>query len=389
MSTQPWHDPEIDEIRSAAQTWAEETFPNGLERDRVGDSYSNEAWKMLADHGFFGLCVPTEFGGEGRPVVRTLAAFEGLAAGCLDSGMVYAAISQVFGIQMPLALLASSDLVSQYMPGIITGDITLAHALTEEGGGSDAFGMATAAEKGDDGWRLTGTKTFITNAPNADMALVFARTGEGRSPFSLSAFFVDMTWHGASYGRTFEKTGLRTVPMGELIFDDVLVPHDHVVGRAGMGLLTLTESTGWERGLLLVHGLGAMGRILELTTEHARSRQAYDKPIGSFQQVSSKVADMVSRHRIARMLMYDIAARIDAGSSASDLLSDTAVAKLYISEAYVDFMRDAVQLHGVRGILYDWQVQQGLRDAIPSTIWGGTSETLRNTIAKLEGLPVD
>lgn len=387
---QPWQDPTLDLICEETAAWAADTFgAEASARDWLGESYAETQWKSLAEHGLFGICMPTRFGGEGRPVSHVVAAFEGLGRGCRDSGLVYAAISQVFGIQMALVLLASDELLDRYLPAIITGDLALAHGFTEEDGGSDAFGMTTSAVKHDGGWMLNGTKTFITNAPNADLAMVWAKTGDGRSPFALSCFLVDMRTAGASHGRTFEKIALRTVHMGELVFENVVVPNDHVIGRAGGGLQALTESTGWERAVLLTSALGPMARVLDEVVEWTKDRQAYDRPIGSFQQVSAKVADMVMRYKMSRMAIYDMASRLGHGESIQAWMQDVAIAKLFVSENYLPFMMDAVQTFGVRGILTDWPVQQDLRDAIPSTIYVGTSESMRNTIAKLQGVPVE
>lgn len=386
---QPWQNPELDAIRDDVRAWAEETFPGGLERDRAGTPYLPEAWKALAAKGLFGICMPEAYGGEGRPVSHAVAAMEGLAYGCRDTGMVYAALSQVFGIQMTLVLMASEELKQAYLPRAIAGDIALALCFTEEAGGSDAYSMQTEAHQEGDAWILTGTKTFITNAPRADVALVWAKTTPGRSPFALTAFLVDMGWEGAGYGREFEKIGLRTIQMGELVFDEVRVPSDHVVGRKGAGLSALTESTGWERAVVLASALGPMGRVLDQCVARSKEREAYGKPIGSYQQVSSKIADMVWRYQVSRMVVYDMAARLGHGTSIHPWLQQAAIAKLFVTENYVQMMLDAVQVFGVRGILFDWPIQQDLRDAIPSTIYSGTSETLRNTIAKLAGVPVE
>lgn len=387
---QPWQDPQLDELRDETKTWAEDTFPGGLERDRVGHFFTPDMVKALGARGLLGICMPVRYGGEGRPVSHQVAAFEGLGWGCRDTGFVYAAISQVFGIQMTLALLAGDELNQRYLPPAINGEIQLIHCFTEEGGGSDAFGMQTTAVKNEHGaWVLNGTKTYITNGPQGDVAMVWARSGEGRSPFVLTAFMVDLRSPGVSFGREFEKIGLRTVPMGEIVLDDVVVPADHVVGRVGGGLAALTESTGWERALLLTAALGPMGRVLDEVVAWTREREAYGKQIGAHQQVSARVANMVMRHRMSRMAIYDMAARLGTGESIQPHLQDAAVTKLFVSENYTPFMMDAMQTFGVRGILYDWSVQQDLRDSLPSTIYVGTSETMRNTIAKLAGVPVE
>jgi alkylation response protein AidB-like acyl-CoA dehydrogenase len=387
---QPWQNPDLDRIRDETRAWAEEIFGvGGLERDRVGDSFDDMAWKAVAERGLLGICLPTEHGGQGRSVSEAVAAFEGFSHGCRDSGLVFAAISQVVGIQMSLALYASEELKQRYLAPAIAGDVSLVHGFTEDGGGSDAMGMVTTAERDGDDWILNGTKTYITNGPRGDVAIVWAKTAEGRSPFALTCFMVDMSWEGASMGRTFEKVALRTVHMGELVFDQVRVPADHVVGRPGGGLQTLTESTAWERAIVLTSALGPMARVLDDVIEWTKTRQAYGKPIGSFQQISSKVADMSLRHHMCRMAIYDLAARLGNGDSIHPWLRESAMTKLFVSENYTPFMLDAMQTFGVRGILYDHEIQQDLRDAIPSTIYVGTSESMRNTIAKLAGLPVE
>ena len=387
---QPWQNHTLEEVRSDTRAWAESTFGDGgLERDRLGESFDDIAWKAVADRGLLGMCLPTEYGGGGRSVSEAVAAFEGFSHGCRDSGLVFAAISQVVGIQMSLSLYASDELKQRYLAPAIAGDVSLVHAFTEVGGGSDALGMATSATKDGDDWVLSGTKTYITNGPRGDAAIVWAKTSDGRSPFALTCFMVDMSWDGASMGRTFEKVALRTVHMGELVFDDVRVPADHVVGRPGGGLQSLTESTAWERAIVLTSALGPMARVLDDVIDWTKTREAYGKPIGAFQQISSKVADMTLRHHMCRMAIYDLAARLGNGHSIQPYLKESAMTKLFVSENYTPFMLDAMQTFGVRGILYEHEIQQELRDAIPSTIYVGTSESMRNTIAKLAGLPVE
>jgi alkylation response protein AidB-like acyl-CoA dehydrogenase len=365
------------DLASARQDWDD---PSG---------YSPDAWKWAASAGALGVCMPESLGGQGRSVAHAVAAFEGIGTASTDTGMLYAMASQVFGVQMPLLMMASAEVRESVVRPAIAGDLTLAYAFTEEASGSDIYSTGTRAVKDGDDWVLTGSKAFITNAPMADVALVFALTGEGRSPFALSAFVVDMTSAGASHGREFEKVGFRTVRMGELCFDGVRVPKSHVVGRPGAGLSVLTESVGWERSAALAALLGPMRRVLGQVTEWTRTRQAYDAPIGSFQQVSARVADLVVSHMMCRMAVYDIAGRLGDGSSTQPLMQDIAATKLFVTETYRQFMLDAMQPFGVRGFLYDHEIQQHVRDSLAATIWAGTSESMRNTIAKLQGLPVE
>ena len=386
---QPWYDQDLENIRQQHVDFAEKNLGgDALARDRAGE-FSRDRWKECAQHGILGLCMAEEYGGQARPVEHTVAALEGLGYGCRDSGFVYALVSQLFGMQMPLQLLASEKLKHEYLPGLVAGDIAAVHAFTEEGAGSDAFSMSTTATPDGDGYVLRGRKSFLTNAPEADVALVFARTGPGRSPFDLTAFFVELGWKGISKGREFDKLGLRTVRMGELEFDDVRVPADHVVGRKGGGLRVLTESIGWERAVLLTAALGPMARTLDECIERTKSREQFGKPIGAFQQVSSKIANMTIAHRMSRMAIYDMASRLTSKGSVLSFMQDAAITKVFVSENYVQLNLDALQLFGVRGYLMDSFIQQGVRDSLSSTIYAGTSEIMRNMIAKLAGVPVE
>lgn len=385
---QPWENTELEQLRETTSTWAARTLAGeSARRDRDGE-FSRERWKLCAEQGLLGTCVSPELGGGGKPVTHAVAALEGLGHGCDDGGFVYAIVSQLFGICMPLQLHASEELKRKYLPKVIAGELMLAHAFTEEDSGSDAFSMKTRAEQTKTGWRLSGKKSFLTNAPSADVALVFARTAEGRSPFGLTAFLVDLSWKGVSRGREFEKAGLRTVHMGELLFEDVEIPNEHVVSRPGAGLQLLVESTGWERAVLLTAALGPMMRTVEECVERARTRQQFGKAIGAHQQISAAIADMIMRQRMCRMAIYDMASRLGAGVSTRSLMQETSMTKLFVSENYVQVQLAALQIFGVRGYLQESPIQQRLRDAVSSTIYAGTSEILRNIIARTAGLPV-
>jgi alkylation response protein AidB-like acyl-CoA dehydrogenase len=183
--------------------------------------------------------------------------------------------------------------------------------------------------------------------------------------------------------------GLRTVIMGELKFENVLVPKDHIIGVKGGGLRVLTESTLWERAILIAAALGPMARGLEACIERTKTRVQFDKPIGAFQQVAAKIANMTMRYKLSRQTIYDIASKIGNGSSLQPHAQDAAIAKLFVSDNFVNFEMDAMQIFGVRGYLLESFAQQDLRDSLSFNIWAGTSETLRNTIAKLAGLPTE
>ncbi len=385
---QPWEDPEIDKIKEEYYQLAIDHFTgNFAERDKTGD-FSLERWKKAAEIGLLKMMMPTDFGGNEVPVTHVVAAFEGFGEACRDGGFVYALGNQLCGIQLTISQFASREMQEAFLPELINGSRLGAYGFTEETSGSDAYSMETTAVEEGDNYRINGKKCYITNAPYADLAIVFAKTSPDRSPFSLTAFLVDMNAEGASHGREFEKIGLRTVRMGELVFDNVLVPKSNIIGRKGLGLRVLTESTGWERAVLISSALGPMNRGLKECIERVKTRNQFDKPIGSYQQISSKIANMVMRQRLSRQVIYDLASKLASGKSMHSCAQDAAIAKLFVSDNFIQFEMDAMQIFGVRGYLLESFINQDLRDSLSFNIWSGTSETLRNTIAKFEGLPI-
>lgn len=386
---QPWEDPELEKIRQRHIEFAREHLEGDYkQRDRDGE-FSFDRWRQAADFGVLGLGMPEKYGGKKVPITHIVAAYEGLGYGCHDTGFLYGMLSQLCGTQMTLALLGSEAVQDKYLPDLISGKSLAAYCATEEEGGSDVFGMSTMAEVVEDGFILNGHKRYLTNSPKSNLAMVFAKTDTTRNPFGLVALMVDMESEGARHGDEYEKAGFRTVPMGELYFDNVKIPREDAIGGKGGGLMALAESAGWERTILLANALGPMARTVDECIARARTRKQYGKPIGAHQQISSKIADMISRYRISRQLIYDIASRVGDGGNLQPHLQDASIAKLYVTESYIQNQLDAVQIFGVRGILMDYPYQQDLRDSLGSTIWAGTSESLRNTIAKMSGLPVE
>ncbi len=386
---QPWQDPELKKIRQAHIEFAKENLEGDYtQRDKDGE-FSFERWRKAADFGVLGMGMPEEYGGKKCPITHIVAAYEGLGYGCHDTGFLYGMLSQLCGTQMTIELLGSEELKAKYLPDLISGKSLAAYCSTEEETGSDVFAMSTMATPTEDGFLLNGHKRYLTNSPKSNLAMVFAKTDTTRNPFGLVTLMVDMDWDGARHGDEYEKAGFRTVPMGELYFDDVKVPKENVIGGKGGGLMAMAESAGWERTILLANALGPMSRTIDECVERARTRKQYGKPIGSHQQISSKIADMICRYKISRQLVYDIASRVGNGGNLQPHLQDASIAKLYVTESYIQNQLAAVQIFGVRGILVDYPYQQDLRDSLGSTIWAGTSESLRNTIAKMAGLPVE
>jgi len=381
---QPWQDPRLEETRARYREFAQDVLAGDWRQRDEATEFSVERWQQAANAGIFGLAMPAEYGGEGLPFGHTIAALEGLCEGCRDTGMFFAIGSQISGTQLALLAHGSDALKDKYLPALISGDHLTCLGFSELGAGSDVFSIQTTATKTDEGWVLNGDKAFITNSLDATCCLVFARTADKRSPFDFTAFMVDLDWEGVSHGEPFEKGGLRTTSLGQLHFKDVHVPDAHVIAGTGAGLSVLKEAIGWERVLLMAVCTGPMNRVLGETIEFVKGREQFGKPIAKYQQISAKIAEMVTTASVSRQVLYDLAGKLDnEGGLIGGYLQDVAIAKLYITESYVQFMRDATQIWGGRGVVKQWPIEQDMRDALSSTIWAGTSETLRNTIAKL------
>jgi hypothetical protein len=389
---QPWQDASLEQTRQRFREFARDQLAGAgdawRQRDRDRE-FSRERWRKCCEMGVLGLSMSKEYGGHALPFGHTIAAIEGMCEGCRDTGFFFAMSSQISGIQLALQTTGSAELKKRWLPELIAGRQVACLGFTEDTAGSDVFSIQTRAREVDGGFVLNGQKSFTTNSLDSTCCLVFARTADKKSPFDFTAFMVDMAWKGVSHGEPFDKATLRTCSMGRLNFDEVFVPRDHVIGTVGGGLNVLKFSIGWERIMLMAICIGPMTRVLRETVQRAKEREQFGKPIGQYQQVSAKIADMVMRQRVARVMVYDLAGRLtQAGGAIGNFLQDVAVTKLYVTESCIQLMLDATQIWAGRGVCHDWPIQQDMRDALSSTIWAGTSETLRNTIAKLEGVDV-
>ena len=270
-----------------------------------------------------------------------------------------------------------------YLPGLVSGDLIGVHAMTEPDSGSDAFAMRTRAERAGDDYLLNGTKLYITNAPVADVVLVFAAHPGRSKPTNISAFLVEAGTPGFTVSRSLEKMGLRTSPMGEVVLDGCLVPAGKRLGPEGAGMAIFNSSMGWERSCILASALGAMQRQLEACVGYARARQQFGQAIGKFQGVAGKVADMYLRLEAARLLVYQAAWLAGQGKPA---IAEAAAAKLFTSEAWIASSLDAIQIHGAYGYMTEAGIERDLRDAVAGTIYSGTSEIQRVILAGMLGL---
>jgi alkylation response protein AidB-like acyl-CoA dehydrogenase len=371
------------ELKEAAVAFARRELDQGLaEREEAG-AFSPEAWRACAKFGVQGLPVPAGLGGQGADILTTVLVMEALGYGCHDNGLIFSLNAQMWSLELPLVKFGSPAQQQAYLPGLISGDLIGVHAMTEPDSGSDAYAMRTRFERQGDGYLLNGTKLYITNAPVSDVVLVFAVDPGKPKVAAISAFLVEKGTPGFTVTRDLDKMGLRTSPMGEVVLDDCYVPAGHRVGREGAGMAIFNSAMTWERSCILASALGVMQRQVEACTAYARQRKQFGQPIGKFQAVAGKIADMYLRLEAARLLVYQAAW---LGQQGKPALAVAAAAKLFTSEAWVASSLDAIQVHGAYGYMKESGVERDLRDAVASTIYSGTSEIQRVILARMLGL---
>ncbi|HTP17272.1 MAG TPA: acyl-CoA dehydrogenase family protein [Streptosporangiaceae bacterium] len=371
------------ELTKAAVAFARRELNQDLMKREDAGEFPRDAWQACARFGIQGLPIPAELGGAGGDVLTTALVMEALGYGCQDNGLLFSLNAQMWSVELPLATFGTPAQQQAYLPGMVSGDIIGGHAMTEPGSGSDALHMRTRAERRGDHYLLNGAKQYITNAPVADVLLVYASV-QGRPGLpGLSAFLVDAATPGLKVSSGFEKMGLRTSPTGEIALTDCLVPAESRLGPEGAGMAIFNSSMEWERSCLFASAVGAMRRQLDACVAYARSREQFGQPIGKFQSVAGKLADMYVRLEAARLLIYRVAWLKQEGRSAP---AEAAAAKLFTSEAWVRSSQDAIQTHGGFGYLKEAGIERDLRDAIAGTIYSGTSEIQRVVLAKMLGL---
>jgi alkylation response protein AidB-like acyl-CoA dehydrogenase len=285
---------------------------------------------------------------------------------------------------VPIWKFGSEEQKKRYLPRLCDGTLIGSNAVTEPAAGSDAFALQTRAEVDGEGFRVNGTKVFVTNGSIADVALVFAVTDPEKGYHGgITAFLVEADTRGYTRGQTFEKLGLRTSPIGELVFEDMYLPPSAVLGGVGGGPRVFIKAMEWERCCLFAAHVGTMERLLEKSIEHARERRQQGHPISKFQAVSHKIASMKIQLEAARLLSYKAAWNLERSQKVS---LDASIAKTFVSESLVRSAIDTIQVFGGYGFLTEYEVERALRDAVGSTIYSGTSEVQKNIIAGWLGL---
>ncbi|MFD1162109.1 acyl-CoA dehydrogenase family protein [Hwangdonia seohaensis] len=365
--------------------FAEKNLNNALS-DRDKDCiFSREDWEKCAGFGIQGLASPLEYGGKNNEVdiLTATLAMEGLGYGCRDNGLPFSLNAQMWTVQLPIVQFGSEFQKNKYLKPMALGKQIGCHGLTEANAGSDVFNMETTANKVEGGYILNGSKRLITLGPIADIALVFAKTNPKLGKWGISGFIVEKGTRGFSVSENQPKMGLRTVPIGDLVFEDCFVPEENRLGKEGAGWSITITSLEYDRCSILASQLGAMEYQLESTIAFVKERKQFGKSIGEFQSVSNRIANMKLRVETSRLLLYQVAWLKRQGKPA---MMETALLKLHLSESFVASSMDAIRCHGGSGYLTEYEIERNLRDAVGGVIYAGTSDIQRNIISKTLGL---
>ena len=374
---------EQTKLQGAAVEFAQQMLVSDMiARDR-DSHFDRDAWRRCADFGVLGMPIPQQYGGLGLGLTDLLAVMEGLGYGTRDQGLLFSLNAHLWTNSIPILLYGTEEQRQRYLRPLGDGTLIGANGASEPDAGSDIFSLRTRAVRDGDHYVLNGAKTFVTNAPVADLFVTYATVDPALGAMGVTAFIVERDAPGLTVPRHLDKMGLRTSPMAEVVFEDCRVPVTQRLGREGRGVAVFECSMEWERGCILASCLGVMRRQLEECISHARTRKQFGKAIGKHQSVANRLVDMRVRLDTCRPLVYRIGALKDKGLDAT---TEAAIAKLCLSESFVKSSLDAVQIFGGYGYMTDQQVERDLRDAVSSTIYSGTSEIQRNIIAKGLGL---
>jgi alkylation response protein AidB-like acyl-CoA dehydrogenase len=374
---------ERQQLQNAAVKFAQSALNDDVIRRDREEVFSLEGWKHCARFGALGLPVPPEYGGMGLGITDVIAVMEGLGYGTQDQGLLFSINAHLWTNSLPILIYGTEEQKQKYLPGLSNGALIGANGASEPEAGSDIFAMRTKAERQGDCYVLNGTKTFVTNAPVANLFVVYATVDIRLGPMGITAFLVERDTAGLVVSRKLEKMGLRTSPMAEIIFDNCIIASSQRLGREGRGVAVFESSMEWERGCILANYLGLMKRQIEKCIEHVRSRKQFGQPIGKFQSVANRIVDMKVRLDTCRPLVYRIGKLKEQNKPAA---LESAIAKLCVSESLIKSCQDALQVHGGYGYMVEQGIERDLRDAMASTLYSGTSEIQRNIIAKCLGI---
>ncbi|APG46426.1 isovaleryl-CoA dehydrogenase [Phaeobacter porticola] len=368
---------DVNALRDMVHRWAQERVrPMAQEIDQKNE-FPAELWQEMGELGLLGITVPEEFGGAGMSYLAHTVAVEEIARASASVSLSYGAHSNLCVNQIKLN--GNAEQKAKYLPRLVSGEHVGALAMSEAGAGSDVVSMSLRAEKRNDHYRLNGNKYWITNGPDADTLVVYAKTDPDAGSKGMTAFLIEKEMKGFSTSQHFDKLGMRGSNTAELVFEDVEVPFENVLGEEGKGVRVLMSGLDYERVVLAGIGTGIMAACMDEMMPYMKERKQFGQPIGNFQLMQGKIADMYTAMNTARSYVYEVAKACDKGTVTRQ---DAAACCLYASEVAMTQAHQAVQAFGGAGYLSDNPVGRIFRDAKLMEIGAGTSEIRRMLIGR-------
>ncbi len=368
---------DVNSLRDLVHRWAQERVKPMAAKVDSDNLFPSELWTEMGELGLLGLTVEEEHGGTGMGYLAHTVAVEEIARASASVSLSYGAHSNLCVNQ--IRLNGSAEQKARYLPGLCSGEHVGALAMSEAGAGSDVVSMKLSAEKRNDHYRLSGSKYWITNGCDAETLVVYAKTDADAGSKGITAFLIEKSMKGFTTSQHFDKLGMRGSNTAELIFDDCEVPFENVLGEEGRGVRVLMSGLDYERVVLAGIGLGIMAACLDEIMPYMAERKQFGQPIGSFQLMQGKMADMYTAMNSARAYVYEVAKACDRGEVTR---ADAAACCLYASEQAMVQAHQAVQAMGGAGYLSDNPVGRIFRDAKLMEIGAGTSEIRRMLVGR-------
>jgi len=366
-----------DMLRGSVETFAaDEIAPRAAAIDRDND-FPADLWRKMGDLGVLGITVEEEYGGAGMGYLEHVVAMEEISRASASVGLSYGAHSNLCVNQ--IRKNGTEAQKRRYLPKLISGEHVGALAMSESGSGSDVVSMRLRADKRGDRWVLNGTKMWITNGPDADVLVVYAKTDPAAGPRGITAFLIERGMPGFTCAQKLDKLGMRGSNTGELVFQDCEVPEDNVIGGLGRGVNVLMSGLDYERAVLAAGPLGIMQACMDVCVPYIHERKQFGQAIGEFQLMQGKIADMYTTMNAAKAYVYAVAKSCDRGETTR---KDAAGAILYAAEKATWMALEAIQVLGGNGYINDYPTGRLLRDAKLYEIGAGTSEIRRMLIGR-------
>jgi alkylation response protein AidB-like acyl-CoA dehydrogenase len=345
--------------------------------------WTRAQWQQCGEMKLPGLSVPKHYGGEGYDALTTARAIEAFGRGCEDMGLVFSLAAHLFACAMPVVEYGEEALKRQFLPGICNGTLIGANAITEANAGSDVFALRTRATRDGTSYMLDGQKSFVSNGPAADLFIVYAVTNPAHGYLGITSFLVERNTPGLLIGEPIHKIGLTSTPASPVSFEACRIPAAHRLGQEGQGSQIFKRSMQWERACLFAAYIGQLERQLERTITYAQERRQFGKALGKHQAVAHRLAAMKVRLEAARLLLYRACWSLAQGQHA---VLDISLSKLAVSDAAIMGGLDAIHIHGSLGIHSEYGIGTMLCDALPATLFSGTSEMQYDIVASELGL---